>query len=74
MHTDAALRRGFSSWVPGTAQDLIALSFPFELEHVPISLPRGGPFTKQSCLKMELLSSGPPGLEKNTSTQKLIGI
>lgn len=59
----------FGLWVPGTAQDLIALHVPFELLHVPISLPKGGPFTKQPCLKMELLWSGPPGPEKNTSTR-----
>lgn len=60
---------GFSLWVSTRAQDLIALYFPFDLVHTRISSPRGGPVTKQSCLKMELLSSGPPGPEKNISAQ-----
>lgn len=56
--------QGFSLWVPTTAQDLIALYFPFELVRVPISLPRGGSFTKQSIWKWNCFQVGHQALRK----------
>lgn len=62
-------QEGFSFWVPSTGQDSTDLYFPLELVRAPVTSHRGGPFTKQPCLKMELFSNGPPDPEKNISTK-----
>lgn len=42
----------------------MALSFPRDPVRVPAALRRDGPFTRQPCWKMELLSSGQQGRRK----------